>query len=101
MICQISGFPPISTIGLGLISVSSARRVPMPPAKMTTFMWRSRWQVHEVPLGWRVQIQWSRTKEVSQNPETDQDNLRAQNLLRNSPLFPFTTLHRPKLHLEM
>src|SRR5690348_8190752 len=36
--CQTIGRPPISTIGLGLTSVSSANRVPMPPAKTTTRM---------------------------------------------------------------
>lgn len=30
--------PPISTIGLGRISVSSANRVPNPPARIPTFM---------------------------------------------------------------
>src|SRR5215831_17457522 len=35
--CHKSGSPPISIIGLGLISVSSARRVPRPPARITTF----------------------------------------------------------------
>ena len=32
------GCSPTSTMGLGLISVSSARRVPRPPARMTTFI---------------------------------------------------------------
>jgi len=32
------GLPPISTIGLGRISVSSASRVPAPPARITAFM---------------------------------------------------------------
>ena len=32
------GFPPISTIGLGLMTVSSLRRVPNPPASITTFV---------------------------------------------------------------
>src|SRR5262245_14984179 len=36
--CQRIGRPPISTIGLGLISVSSLSRVPSPPARMTHFM---------------------------------------------------------------
>src|SRR6478672_723490 len=38
MICHRIGRPPISTIGLGLIVVSSEMRVPNPPARMTTFM---------------------------------------------------------------
>src|SRR6267142_6246450 len=38
MMCQRIGWPPISTIGLGFTPVSSARRVPRPPARMTTFM---------------------------------------------------------------
>src|SRR5712691_3329030 len=38
MMCQSMGRPPISTMGLGLTAVSSARRVPMPPAKITVFM---------------------------------------------------------------
>src|SRR5215510_1125615 len=38
MICQSMGFPPISTIGLGRTVVSSASRVPRPPARMITFM---------------------------------------------------------------
>src|SRR5262249_48027306 len=37
MMCQRIGRLPISTIGLGLISVSSASRVPKPPASITTF----------------------------------------------------------------
>src|ERR1017187_7329098 len=38
MICQRIGFPPISIIGLGRVSVSSVNRVPSPPARMTTFI---------------------------------------------------------------
>ena len=38
MMCQSSGCPPISTIGLGRVAVSSASRVPSPPASSTTFM---------------------------------------------------------------
>src|SRR4051812_26576369 len=38
MMCQRIGSPPISTIGLGRSDVSSLRRVPRPPARMTTFM---------------------------------------------------------------
>ena len=30
--------PPISTIGFGLTVVSSLNRVPIPPARMTTFI---------------------------------------------------------------
>ena len=37
MMCQRIGRPPISTIGLGRNSVSSRRRVPSPPQRMTTF----------------------------------------------------------------
>src|SRR6056297_199724 len=43
------GCPPISTIGLGLISVSSARREPKPPARIKVFTTlhstRDRWPV--------------------------------------------------------
>ncbi len=35
--CQMIGMPPISIIGFGLVSVSSAKRVPRPPARITTF----------------------------------------------------------------
>src|SRR5919106_3587065 len=38
MMCHRIGFPPISTIGLGRTSVSSARRVPSPPARIPTFI---------------------------------------------------------------
>src|SRR5215472_15842941 len=37
MMCQRTGRPPISTIGLGRNSVSSRRRVPRPPHRITTF----------------------------------------------------------------
>src|SRR5438132_764263 len=37
MMCQRIGLPPISTIGFGRSDVSSLRRVPIPPARMTTF----------------------------------------------------------------
>jgi len=37
MMCHSIGRPPISTMGLGLEWVSSERRVPYPPAKITTF----------------------------------------------------------------
>src|SRR5215208_3317793 len=37
MICHKIGRPPISTIGFGFTSVSSERRVPSPPARITTF----------------------------------------------------------------
>src|SRR6476660_9392638 len=37
--CQRMGRPPISTIGLGRASVSSASRVPRPPASMTARKW--------------------------------------------------------------
>src|SRR5687767_13978746 len=36
MMCQTSGRPPTSTIGLGRNSVSSHIRVPCPPHRMTT-----------------------------------------------------------------
>src|SRR5713101_1016131 len=36
MMCQSIGCPPTSTMGFGLTSVSSARRVPRPTARMTT-----------------------------------------------------------------
>src|SRR3990172_11820372 len=35
--CHRIGRPPISTMGLGREAVSSDRRVPSPPARMTTF----------------------------------------------------------------
>src|SRR6185369_2289296 len=38
MICQRIGLPPISTIGFGRTTVSSLRRVPSPPARITTFI---------------------------------------------------------------
>src|SRR4051812_43674577 len=37
MRCQRIGLPPTSTIGLGRRDVSSASRVPRPPARMTAF----------------------------------------------------------------
>lgn len=36
------GYPPISTIGLGLRLVSSLKRDPSPPAKMSTFIYALR-----------------------------------------------------------
>lgn len=42
MICHKMGFPPISTMGLGLTTVSSLRRVPSPPARITTFVLTTR-----------------------------------------------------------
>src|ERR1700749_4262903 len=36
--CQRIGRPPISTIGLGRITVSSLSRVPRPPARITAFI---------------------------------------------------------------
>src|SRR5208282_4270779 len=39
--CQRMGLPPISTIGLGLVPVSSLIRVPRPPARITAFKIRS------------------------------------------------------------
>ena len=38
MMCQRIGLPPISTIGFGRVAVSSLRRVPRPPARMTAFI---------------------------------------------------------------
>src|SRR6266581_69228 len=38
MMCQRIGRSPISTIGLGRVSVSSVSREPNPPARMTVFM---------------------------------------------------------------
>src|SRR5918994_6290020 len=38
MICQRIGIWPISTIGFGRISVSSASRLPNPPARIPTFI---------------------------------------------------------------
>src|SRR5258708_5590015 len=38
MMCQRIGSPPISTIGLGLTSVSSDNRLPVPPARIATCM---------------------------------------------------------------
>ena len=36
--CQRIGLPLISTIGFGMRLVSSERRVPIPPARMRTFI---------------------------------------------------------------
>src|SRR3982751_1804499 len=47
MMCHKMGRPPICTIGLGLISVSSERRVPIPPARMTAFIRKSPSQTPE------------------------------------------------------
>jgi hypothetical protein len=38
MMCQRIGRPPISTIGFGFREVSSDRREPSPPARMSTFI---------------------------------------------------------------
>src|SRR5687768_2630263 len=38
MMCHKMGRPPIGTIGLGRNSVSSRKRVPNPPHKITTFI---------------------------------------------------------------
>src|SRR5258705_2206013 len=38
MMCQRIGYPPTSTNGFGLTSVSSASLLPKPPAKITTFI---------------------------------------------------------------
>src|SRR5919201_339801 len=38
MMCHMIGLPPISTIGFGLTWVSSLRREPNPPARMTVFI---------------------------------------------------------------
>src|SRR4051794_40114015 len=38
MMCHRIGRPPISTIGFGRTSVSSASRVPRPPARIATFI---------------------------------------------------------------
>src|SRR5262245_8195741 len=38
MMCQRMGRLPISTIGFGLSTVSSERRLPTPPARIATFM---------------------------------------------------------------
>ena len=38
LIPELRGLPPISTIGFGLLSVSSDNREPTPPAKSATFM---------------------------------------------------------------
>src|SRR6476620_1596706 len=37
MMCHRIGRPPMATIGLGIACVSSERRVPRPPARMTVF----------------------------------------------------------------
>ena len=38
MMRQWIGFPPISTMGLGINEVSSLNRVPRPPARRTAFI---------------------------------------------------------------
>jgi hypothetical protein len=37
MMCHRIGFPPISIIGFGRTDVSSLKRVPSPPARITAF----------------------------------------------------------------
>jgi hypothetical protein len=39
--CHKIGMPPMVTMGFGRISVSSARRVPLPPARIATFICQS------------------------------------------------------------
>lgn len=51
MMCQMIGMPPISTIGLGRTAVSSPKRVPNPPAKITAFIKRT-------PLNNSYAIRW-------------------------------------------
>src|SRR5687768_8084597 len=41
MMCHRIGLPPISTMGLGRLSLASRMRVPWPPHRMTTGMLRS------------------------------------------------------------
>src|SRR5450432_2124798 len=41
MMCQRIGRSPTGTIGLGRNSVSSRKRVPKPPQKITTFIFKS------------------------------------------------------------
>ncbi len=59
MMCQSTGLPPISTIGFGLIDVSSLMRVPSPPARITAFM--------ELPLNFQ---------QDSLAPKTDRKKLK-------------------------
>ncbi len=49
MMCQSTGRPPISTMGFGRIAVSSLRRVPIPPARMTAFILLPRTKTHDCP----------------------------------------------------
>ena len=54
MMCQRIGRPPISTMGFGRNSVSSLKRVPMPPARMTAFIlipFLQSWGVNSQPIG--------------------------------------------------
>src|SRR3954465_6397327 len=44
MMCQSSGRPPISPMGLGRTCVSSLIRVPSPPARITAFMPIAYWK---------------------------------------------------------
>src|SRR6478735_1241816 len=50
MMCQRIGNPPTSIMGLGFTSVSSARRLPRPPARMTTF----------IDVGYQYELNFSR-----------------------------------------
>src|SRR5689334_22490457 len=56
MMCHRIGRPPISTSGFGRVSVSSARRVPYPPARMTTFTEAGSYRIGSLPLAAMVSV---------------------------------------------
>src|SRR5688572_5853000 len=56
------GIPPISTIGLGRMTVSSARRDPLPPARMATFGGRLPF---ELPFEFPFAVTMARCPELS------------------------------------
>ncbi len=55
MMCQRIGRPPISTMGLGVTSVSAASRVPAPPAILKKMAWNPRTEetAREFNEAWR------------------------------------------------
>src|SRR5215212_6202255 len=67
MMCQRIGLPPISTIGLGLRVVSSLRREPRPPARITAF---TAGKPNRGSLGWpRMIVDHLRSKDRGERVE--------------------------------
>src|SRR3954454_16413550 len=95
MMCQRTGRPPTSTIGLGRVSVCSRRRVPMPPQRIRTFIGRGAYAIRRVVFSRAMQSRPRLVLSANATPGAGGQGLNEQHMLEAfAPLADVTAFDR-------